>query len=338
MILVILGHINFANSVLKAWIYAFHMPAFFFISGATLKNIEGPHEKCAAYIYNKFKCIMIPYFLWAIIYAKFSYVNLLKIFYGSYHTISSSGSLSSLWFLPTLFISIVLFVTIQFSLKRKFNICIKLIILAFSFLIAIKLPVVDLGYPWSLNIAMMAFCYLVAGNILFPYIQQFRQNCAQFVRSKRTIIYLSAILIFFVGSLLYKYNCLYMNGYVLMANAQYGNELLFLINAFFGIGLIIFVSIILDELISKQDGYLPNWLLFVGRNTMVIFAVHKPIISLFKELFTWVSVNVYLQLFITCLFTLVLSCLMSLFVNKSIPILAGKNNSLTNVSEDFRYG
>ena len=33
MVFVVLGHINFANSGIKAWAYSFHMPAFFFISG-----------------------------------------------------------------------------------------------------------------------------------------------------------------------------------------------------------------------------------------------------------------------------------------------------------------
>lgn len=37
MILVIMGHVNFANEPVKAWIYSFHMPAFFFCTGLVLK-------------------------------------------------------------------------------------------------------------------------------------------------------------------------------------------------------------------------------------------------------------------------------------------------------------
>ena len=33
MILVIIGHINYANQEIKPWLYAFHMPVFFFCTG-----------------------------------------------------------------------------------------------------------------------------------------------------------------------------------------------------------------------------------------------------------------------------------------------------------------
>ena len=38
MLLVIMGHVNFANDDLKAWIYSFHMPTFFLLSGMVLKT------------------------------------------------------------------------------------------------------------------------------------------------------------------------------------------------------------------------------------------------------------------------------------------------------------
>ena len=38
MILVIMGHVNFANQDIKAWIYSFHMPVFFFCTGLVLKD------------------------------------------------------------------------------------------------------------------------------------------------------------------------------------------------------------------------------------------------------------------------------------------------------------
>lgn len=38
MILVIMGHVNFANHDIKAWVYSFHMPVFFFITGFVIKT------------------------------------------------------------------------------------------------------------------------------------------------------------------------------------------------------------------------------------------------------------------------------------------------------------
>lgn len=102
MILVILGHINFANDSIKAWIYAFHMPLFFFSTGLVTK----PKRLDWKFILKKFCGLMIPYFLWGLIYSELSFGNLARLFYGSYYTISEAGSLSSLWFLPTMFIAV----------------------------------------------------------------------------------------------------------------------------------------------------------------------------------------------------------------------------------------
>lgn len=38
IILVVAGHVNFANYHIKALIYSFHMPLFFFVSGLVMKE------------------------------------------------------------------------------------------------------------------------------------------------------------------------------------------------------------------------------------------------------------------------------------------------------------
>ena len=110
MILVIIGHINFANSSIKPWIYAFHMPAFFFASGMLLKN-SGVFDSRSmkALLGKKIQSLMFPYFLWALIYSSLEGRNLLRILYGSHQSLGSAGSLTSLWFLPVLFEATVLF-------------------------------------------------------------------------------------------------------------------------------------------------------------------------------------------------------------------------------------
>lgn len=70
IILVVLGHINSYNGFVKAWIYSFHMPLFFVATGITTKSrtqISG--NVLSNYFCKKVKTILVPYFLWGLIYA-----------------------------------------------------------------------------------------------------------------------------------------------------------------------------------------------------------------------------------------------------------------------------
>lgn len=49
IILVIAGHVNFANQPLKLWIYSFHMPLFFFATGLVFY----PQEMSLRYLEKK---------------------------------------------------------------------------------------------------------------------------------------------------------------------------------------------------------------------------------------------------------------------------------------------
>ena len=80
MILVIMGHVNFANQDIKAWIYSFHMPVFFFCTGLVLKDIgKSLKESVTKYA----RRLIIPFFIWALLFAKFTIPNLVMILYGS---------------------------------------------------------------------------------------------------------------------------------------------------------------------------------------------------------------------------------------------------------------
>lgn len=59
IILVILGHINSANGPIKAWIYAFHMPVFFFLTGMVIRQETIDHR----YIGKNVRSLLVPYLL-----------------------------------------------------------------------------------------------------------------------------------------------------------------------------------------------------------------------------------------------------------------------------------
>ena len=323
MVLVILGHINFANQAIKSWIYAFHMPAFFFASGLLLKNRPVSNiSECWGILWKRFQSLMFPYFIWALIYTSFNASNLIRILYGSHQSLRSANTLSSLWFLPVLFEATGLFVFSQLVFKERLNVPVKLFLVAVSLGIAMVLPKFRHGYPWCLDVSFAAFGFLLIGNLLFPFIQRIqRVGCVS--RKGVTLWFLIAFLAF-AGSLLYYLNTPKL-GIILMADARYGNFLLFALVACLGIVSVLFASILLDYFFPQNFPVKFDILSFLGKNTLCVFVVHKPIIKMFKSIFLRFSVPDGIALIVTCAGTVAGCCLIALFINRHFPEMVGKH-------------
>ena len=136
IMLVVMGHIlqftfgdshGFDHPFFK-FIYSFHMPLFFFISGMFAKGFTPPLTLCK-YLNNnivrKSKALLIPYITWSLI------INLL-ISVGAYSKdILNTTSLGALyWFLPSLFEAFILFFILQplvCRLNKRSNIIIEIL-------------------------------------------------------------------------------------------------------------------------------------------------------------------------------------------------------------------
>ena len=128
IILVVLGHTieknGQPNSFLYNSIYSFHMPLFMFISGFVTKhsyrlNSEF-NKKHILYVFKKFKNIMIPYLVWALIINPLFFKNITKTI--DYNLILESVFITntSFWFLPCLFGLIIVF-SIFMGIQRFFK-------------------------------------------------------------------------------------------------------------------------------------------------------------------------------------------------------------------------
>lgn len=305
MILVILGHINFANESIKAWIYAFHMPLFFFATGL----ITRPEKIDCKFILKKFCGLMIPYFLWGLIYSELSFGNLARLFYGSYYTISKAGSLSSLWFLPTMFIAVLIVQVILGATNNKIAIGMIAIV---SFIAAIFIPQLSFGYPWCMDVALLAVTFILIGYLLKDYIDKISKQGG----------YLKCIVLIaggFMITLISNLNPIVEDSYVLMAGRRLGNPGLFTICAVGGCVMILGIALLLEN-----TKHINNPLEFIGQNTIVIFAVQKPIISVFAKCFNYVTLPDLIELLVTCFGTIIGSCVICFLVNQFVPCMNGK--------------
>ena len=72
IILVVLGHSIFPSENLTTWIYSFHMPLFFILSGMLLSHTHATEQALTSFIRKKAQAIFIPYFVFSVLTILFS--------------------------------------------------------------------------------------------------------------------------------------------------------------------------------------------------------------------------------------------------------------------------
>lgn len=136
IILVVLGHAGVCDEI-RNWIYAFHMPLFFFISGYFCND----RKAFGSFIYSKLKKLYFPFvsyyvsfillshLLHQIDFTKFDYSScgdiLGAILLACRFRVGAMDLLGHFWFLPVLFfISFLFFVSLRithkYSLQNEF--------------------------------------------------------------------------------------------------------------------------------------------------------------------------------------------------------------------------
>lgn len=263
---------------------------------------------------------MFPYFLWALIYTSLEGPNLIRILYGSYKALADAGTLTSLWFLPVLFVATALFLLAQLVFGNHLKLPLKLLLTVLAFAIGELLPERSYGYPWCCNVAFTALGFLLLGNMAFPAIMRFQKAVSA---EKRSVWLCALFAVFgFAGTLLYRFN-IPEDGFIHMARAHYGSLSLFLLTGCMGIVFSVAVSILLDRFLPA-DSRFSRALSFLGQNTLCVFATQKPIIRVFREIFKRIQVPAAAALLVTCIGTAFGCCMIALFLNRYLPTMVGK--------------
>ena len=264
---VILGHYEIDQN-LRQYIYSFHMPLFFFISGYLYSKNKYMNFK--KFISRKIRTLLIPYFLfafcsyffWLIIVRKLSFrgasllISPWKPFVGIFYSIGTGEwriPLNiALWFVTCLFVCEIAFWFIsKYAKDSKQLISILIIIGIIGYLDSIF---VNIKMPWSADVAMTAIVFYGTGYLM-------KRAKADMVITELSDAKLSVLLIvIFCASIM---TC-YLNSPIDMNNNSYGNILLFYISAFAGIIFYLGISKIIK----------PNRLIrYIGKNTIVLIGL-----------------------------------------------------------------
>ena len=131
--LVLLGHLqgNWFFSLspyilpLCTWIFSFHIPLFFLISGMLIRYKDDPAKDLKTLFLKRFKGIMIPYFWFSFFYLLVVLYSLLtgfikpqSFFIQVWYVLGMYG-MNVLWFLPALFFGEMLFLLLRSRFSDK---------------------------------------------------------------------------------------------------------------------------------------------------------------------------------------------------------------------------
>ena len=265
ILLVILGHMPI-NKWTHDFIYSFHMPLFFIISGFFIAGETA--LAVSEYIKKKYTRLIIPYLFFGIlIMIPFSIV------FEAYRTGDASiGTMSNLfsrhlvghliglrndwpyvglfWFLPCLFCSLILIFLIS-KYCGKYVLPVVVILSAGGFLYNYF---ISSSLPFSMDLSMIAVLFLMIGSYFFKHSKNLSWSIAG-----------TAGIIGFIAFIL--------NGRVEMYDGNFNNPVIFLLS---GTGISIFV---LKICMSIKGSSFTEWL---GLNTLLIYMLHylfRPFIA-----------------------------------------------------------
>lgn len=266
--LVIMGHTYKGYSFI-GWIYSFHMPLFFFLSGITLK-IE--QISCKEFLKKRVKSLLIPYILYSIVYIMLEVIKsglngnmdeTIKYFLRDAFWIRGQQATIGLWFLPLLFLVEVLLMVVYKGIRSKnLRAASVLFITAMGFLYADK---IGKALPWGLDAALVVIFFLYAGYV-------FKQIClSSWMNGKQKDIFKYSIIgvgLLFANIIFNNYNMKLIGDNADMYSLRYGNEILYILSALAGIG---FISIVLGYILKNVKS---RFWRFMGRNTLHIYCLH----------------------------------------------------------------
>lgn len=318
IILVVIGHIekNHLAENISKFIFSFHMPLFFILSGIVINIKKEERSDFGLLCTKKLKSLMIPYFWFSLIFIIIDLVQLC-LGYSSWAEISdvliATGTFyadSTLWFLPALLISELLFIFMK-KKAPKFGYVAIILLAAASYGIEQLLLLVDKDGTTSIAIVITfnLLRVMLRGSIgalfvLIGYEASKRMPKEKINISQRCIALIAGIVLLSIAYFVSDINTL-----VDLRRIEFGNIAFFILTSIAGSFGVIMLSISIWELRPLE---------FIGKNTLIIMASHLNLYILFAGMKFGLWVNNYVNHFKSYIF--IINVLVVVFLLESILI------------------
>ena len=293
--LVLLGHAH-ASQPVTDFIYTFHMPLFFFLSGCLFSFEKHPNFK--EFAIKRFKGLMVPY-LW---------INLITYLFWLFagRNFGEDATISTTWYSPIIGILLGYSKQMIHNTPMWFFICLYFLEI-FYYLLFKPLQKKSKSIKISVLIVIAVIGYT---NYAYnPYTLPFCLGTA-----------IVGMVFYGIGN---------ENGYIIMDTNNYNNYILFFIGSFAGICMINLSS----NFLSLKPVF-QNIIIYISKNTLIINSFHLLTFSFLKGIMVFVFhipvEPLYGKIVPNIVFALVslFSCLpIAYIINKHFPFIIGKKRS-----------
>ena len=313
-LLVTLGHSMYINKYFKEWIYSFHMPLFFFISGY-LFNYDKYKDNYKLFLKKKIKSFIIPYillalFIWFILFL-FDYKFILteeakNRFIGIFIGFRLSKYYFCLWFVLVLFFIENIFYFLIKYLKRYLY-CIAIFMFTISYF---EFKYIN-GFIYSIDLIPISLFFFITGYLFKRDFYKFSCKINKYLKLCLSFIFLV------IGYCFAHLNSVY-HGLINIYDCNIGNPIYYFVAAFSGIFCVYLFSYGIRKCNILED---------LGKNTLIIYAFQNPIVFpiayYFIDCLSLHSKNI--NFLISIILALPLLRLIAYLIDKYIPVMSGKS-------------
>ena len=253
IILVVIGHSISSDNLIGKWIYSFHMPLFFLISGMCF--FEQRYRFFIPFFHKRMKELFLPFVYFTLL------LSILSLMIFDDYPIEDLryGAPGALWFLNVLFISeIIYFYIDKYARIYAAN---RIILLLLILVISIGLDKLHIHLIYNLSSVFLAMFFYGIGHSYRSFIIRYVQKIS---RNKRISLFI-LILFFLVPAIV----VFLTDETISCAGNNIPSPLIiFLIMPFMGVfGIFLFTFFIKNTTFKKI-------LLYLGQNTLIIMCLH----------------------------------------------------------------
>ena len=207
IILVVLGHAMPENKIFHIWLYTWHMPAFFIVSGMLLRYsgyVYKPFCRKSGIFYNGIVRLIVPYFIYACCLLVARWINsgfdISNLRWQSIDLLTLCG-IGATWFLPCLFVGQIIYYLVSKALTIWPKSILRNI---WSFALAMLLIEIAVFVP-SINFitlvlyrGFVAAGFIIIGDLLLQFITYIRSGSSKMICSGTVLVCVTNIAVFWM--------------------------------------------------------------------------------------------------------------------------------------------
>lgn len=304
--LVVLGHCAAYSlgdhSRLFYFIYAFHMPCWFFLSGIFYKV-----KHSDLYFSSKLKTLLLPYIIFSVFNVFFAVVSTSLSKDVIYKTFSFGG----LWFLITLFLITVIYFVIDNACLKNISKSVRCVIhsiISLTFLSAGLLAGGGKTGTYDIFIVTLVNYFFYHIGVC---IGEYKESYSTSIKSKRFQFLIIGVVLL---ALLF-YVAPFNPSPVDVRINRYGSKLMFVGFSIIGIAGTLFLSA------GIQKG---KFIEYLGRNSLTILLFHIPVWRVISLVCNLMNITGYVRLSLSFIISMIVSLVAVRIVNNYIPQLKGE--------------